>query len=335
MKRLKLLLSTLLLLLLIPGSRLLAQSANCPSNDINPIRLWDGFLTTADTTNAENIFAFLTPGPNRCIISNQAAIPQFSIKKYNELVSLYFDQFKPPSPSIQKKLLTGNQTQNAPNSPINLSNTDQLYHIQKSQTEPGDLTINTTNFSGNKTKVIFIDGSLYIKKNIDYTSVPEEKTVGLIFVVQGEVNVEKDVTRIDALIITHRQFCSRYDSTLPGNCVSLGLGSYDLNPLTINGGLVALNATDPPKFLRKLIDNNPNNPAEIINYQPKYLVIFSNIFSRSRLIWSELIGEPPPAVSPPTPTGPLPTLNPLATPTPVSNPLQINDLIPITDIISI
>lgn len=56
--------------------------------------------------------------------------------------------------------------------------------------------------------------------------------------------------------------------------------------LVINGSVISLSSNYPPKFVRDRGDNS--QPSEIINYQPKYLVILKDIFSKDLTIWREI-----------------------------------------------
>ena len=87
---------------------------------------------------------------------------------------------------------------------------------------------------------------------------------------------------INAFFISYGQFCSAWNGSA---CATPGTVN---NQLTINGSVIDLSSSTPPKFVRTNGNNDPNNPAEVINYQPKYLVILKNIFSRSMTYWKEI-----------------------------------------------
>ncbi|MBI2334640.1 hypothetical protein HYU96_02455, partial [Candidatus Daviesbacteria bacterium] len=123
--------------------------------------------------------------------------------------------------------------------------------------------------------VVFVDGSLLFDTNFTYGGPGS----GMVFVVKGDVNIEKAVTRVDAVIISEGTICTSYDKV--GNSCS------DSNvPLLINGSLISLNQAKPILFRRRLADNSL--PAEKIVWQPKYLVILKDLFADTYQKWSEI-----------------------------------------------
>lgn len=183
--------------------------------------------------------------------------------------SLYFDQSK--IPSGQKTSLDGNRTAND----IVLSNTaERIYKIG------GNLTLgiggDIVTSSDIKTGVIFVDGNLLIQSSQGILNSP---TSGLVFVVGGKVWIDGEVPQVNAVIIAYDSFCSSStgDFTSGLNC---SLGTI---PLTINGSLILKNK---PNFAR-ILSNNAN-PAETITFQPKYLVILRDLFSKDLQVWNEI-----------------------------------------------
>lgn len=157
----------------------------------------------------------------------------------------------------------------------------KLYFIKKNPSVPGDngdLTINS-NMTVNYTGIIFVEGDLYINTNLTNTN----QNTGLVFIVQGNINIKSTVTQVDAFLVTNKVFCSSWD-TATSSCIN----SASPVQLTINGSVVALSSdnADKPLFKRSIGDNS--SPAEIITYAPKYLVILKDTFARDRLIWNEI-----------------------------------------------
>lgn len=115
----------------------------------------------------------------------------------------------------------------------------------------GDLTLNS-DITVNETGVIFVDGNLYINTNI----LNSNNTKGLVFVVQGNINISRDVETVNAFMIAHTGFCSAWNGT---TCVDYGTGdtctgNTGINCrkyLTINGSVISLNTTTPPSFVRQ------------------------------------------------------------------------------------
>lgn len=211
---------------------------------------------SADSTPAPTA----TPAPS----STPAATPQPSLPPSS------------PAGCVEKDTLEGDKSQT--NIPFD-TNCDHIYQIS------GNLNISGNNV-GSKSGVVFVDGNLNFTENYTYGSATE----GSVFVVSGDVNIYKDVTSIDAVIISNGIICTAFDfgtSLCPGtNIVTL--------PLTVNGSLISIKQPDPTeinpqepiRFRRSLLDNNP--PAETINHQVKYLVILRKLFSDTWQKWSEI-----------------------------------------------
>jgi len=158
--------------------------------------------------------------------------------------------------------------------------TSKLYNVK------GDLDING-NMTVGVTGVIFVsktfkadgitkntDGNLNINTNLTNTNAD----TGLVFVVEGNVNIDPGVTQIDAVIISGGKIY-----TAGANC---GRSSVETtNALTVNGSLISL-GTDQIIFCRTFINNTA--ATEIINQEPKYLVILRDLLSETSQTWSEI-----------------------------------------------
>lgn len=253
-----------------------SPATGCPGNSNTNVRLNSGFLTTSKSAaDAQSIFS-QTGTSIFCITGERAAIPQFDIPTYEEMKSIYFDQAI--QTSIVKQEITGNATV----TDLNAQSSASLLHVA------GNLDIDNSNLFPTKIApapvVIFVDGNLNINKNISYGSTSDLQ--GLAFVVKGNINVDPTVTSINAMMITFDQFCSAVNAS--GSCNATVTSN---NQLTINGSVISL-ATDSarqPKFVRNLASGNDTTPAEKVVYQPKYMVLFKDIFSRDLLIWNELV----------------------------------------------
>ncbi|MDD5416057.1 MAG: PA14 domain-containing protein [Candidatus Daviesbacteria bacterium] len=148
---------------------------------------------------------------------------------------------------------------------------DKLYHIT------GDLTVES-NMTVGKTGIIFIDGNLSINTNLTHTS----SNAGLVLAVKGDVTVNPSVTRIDAVIISSGKIYTAGSGCNHGSPVTA-------NQLVINGSLISLDSNKNIEFCRTLgSNNNTTKPAELINNQPKYLVILRNLFSQTYQKWEEI-----------------------------------------------
>lgn len=241
----------------------------------------NSFLSLTDTIDAFSSNRFSVS--SKCLIGTRAFIPQSFLPNYQEMKSLYYTQNK--AVSIEKPTVTaGNITQSSSASPIDLSSSSnpvvkgRLYNVS------GNLTVEN-NITVEETGIIFIDGDLFINTNLTHTN----QDAGLVFVVGGSVYITPNVDRVDAFIITHNEFCSAYNS-VASQCYP---SFYQASKLTINGSLIFLNNPPPPiptPYKPQFVRANANNrdPSEEINYQPKYLIILKEIFSKDRTTWSEV-----------------------------------------------
>ncbi len=202
-----------------------------------------------------------------CVIDPKSApfLP-FKIPTYEDLKSLYYDQAN--TLLVDKHpALTGDKTQN--DIPMTGS-TNNLYYLT------GNLNI-TSNISGDQTGVVFVNGNLNIGPMSSNKLNFGNSNSGLVFVVRGDIIIDPSVTQIDAVIIS-----SGTIYTAGAGCFTNAVPSN--NSLTVNGSLIALSDQTQIKFCRKV----PSMAGELINHQPKYLVILRNIFSDTLQRWSEV-----------------------------------------------
>lgn len=172
------------------------------------------------------------------------------------------------------------------------SGTHRLYNY------PGNLTIGPNAFTGSKVALIFVQGNLIINSNITYAAGIND--AGLVFIVKGQVFINggapraSQVQQINAVIIadgsevgpTAYSICTACTSVGTPNSLFVDDGSNWDNMLTINGNLVALNNTRTILFKRGLQSNS--DASEVINFDPKYLVILKDLISSNLKIWTEL-----------------------------------------------
>lgn len=260
-----------------------SPSTQCPSADTGSrrIAIGSGLLSLRDTLGqADTTFS----SPSNCIVGERATL--LLATNFSTLKSLYYDQakFSAGDQVVKENPLVGNKTEG--NIPVT-GTSDHLYLINPNSGtgEPGNLTLNT-NIPGNRSGVVFVSGDLNIKTNI----IASGNSSGLVFIVQGNINVDPGVDQIDAFMITFRQFCSAGTYPCPAS-VTVS------KPLQINGSVIALSSSPsapptPPMFVRNLTNGNAT-AAENIVYQAKYLAIFKAVFARTRSIWSELTDYTP------------------------------------------
>lgn len=262
------------------GGGVTSAVVGCGNSDTNRAT---GLVTTK-VLDPYSIFG--TSGP--CIKDSLAAFVQFRIPTYANLKSIYYDQSKATN-KISVDPPVGQTTQTGLLASL-LSGTDKSILVN------GGLTIDSTNniFTGATTPipvVVFVQNDLNIKSNILYAK--DDKNAGLVFVVSGDVNIDKSVTEINAVIISTGQICTAYDFSATA-CPSTNVTSPQL---TINGNLISLwvhDAATPTedkkiKFRRTLTANdNSIDPAEKIQSEAKYLVIMRNVFASPIQKWMEI-----------------------------------------------
>lgn len=225
---------------------------NCPIQNIYP-RVQRGLISTLSISNN-----FGNPSA-ACVISNQAAFAPFKIPGYDDLKSIYLTQSKAPKPAPN------------PNTGTTLGAVAEgsVYNY----TNISGVSVGVYNYTG--TAVVFIDGSLSITGNITGTS-----NMGLVLVVGGDINIATTVTQIDAVLISN------------GHIYTADSGCSHTSPVTasqliVNGSLISLNSANNIEFCRTLGAGN-TSPAELVNNQPKYVVILRNLYADTLQKWSEI-----------------------------------------------
>lgn len=129
--------------------------------------------------------------------------------------------------------------------------------------------------------VVFVNGTLKFLNNYTYGNAASDgKAAGTVFVVKGNVIIESNVSKVDAVIIS--------EGTIYTAGFGCGRSSVVTAQLEINGSLVSLSQDKPIVFCRTLGAQNDRKAAEIITQQPKYLSIMRNVFASTLERWSEV-----------------------------------------------
>jgi hypothetical protein len=221
----------------------------------------------------------------QCVVdTSQATVSTQAIPDFLGMKAVYYDQAKASSNLIKTDLssgtlqskLTANKNKN-----ILISTT-------------GNLTVGTLNFDAypdTTVAVVFVDGDILINQDI----IQKSATQGIVFIASGDINIDQSVARVDAVLITFGRYCSFWDATRVGaECGEPSVLLPTLKALTINGSIISLtqNSLKAPKFVRNIGGvKNTSTPAEVVNYQPKYLAILKEVFGRTTKIWSEETGN--------------------------------------------
>lgn len=252
------------------SSNVLAQAPTpaptpCPKSTANPRA--EGLISS------EGIIGKFDNPSGACVIDPKGGYAKFELpESYKALKRSYYEKAKASStveinePVVPPVTLT-----------VDLTRKNGIYNTT------GDFTYDGTNIRrGTTTGVVFIDGNLTFTQDLTYN----RNNAGIVFVIGGDVLIHKNVHGIDAVIISFGTICTNYDNT-SSSCTGVDQNtSPDSVPLTVNGSLISLSESKPIVFGRIRVSNN--EPAEIINQQPKYLVILRDLFSSSLEIRTEL-----------------------------------------------
>lgn len=215
----------------------------------------------------------------------------------------YSDQALPSYQTMKKKyyeraknttLIKVNQPQSGPKTQSDIDSSDDssksvLYNIT------GNLTIASEFIIKTNTKIIFVDGDLYLNPPLT-EFVYDNPQAGVIFIVQGSIYIDENIERLDGIFIssgkggtplTDKPFtiCTAYDT---GGCTSPVItdASTINKQLVVNGSFISLNPAVKINFYRNPRDKS--KAAEIINQQPKYLILLKDVLSDTLDIRTEL-----------------------------------------------
>lgn len=144
----------------------------------------------------------------------------------------------------------------------------------------GGLTISSSTIptgystTSNIATILLVSGNVSIDTNID---LPGSST--LMIVTNGDIEVDRNVTSIDALLVTSGSFASC--DTNGNNCNS---------PLLVTGAVYAANGFSLSRDLGS--PGNNNGAAETFTYQPSYLVnptLLALLYGERQYSWNERI----------------------------------------------
>lgn len=244
------------------------QSSTCQEGGINPraaqgLVSAKGLISGSKFGNASSV----------CILDQKAAFASFKIPTYDDLKSIHYTQVKSSNLIEKHQTLSGDKTQ--AQIPFDGS-TDHLYYIDGSLNLTGSVT-------GGKTGVVFVEKDLNIRGNFTYGT----QLTGAVFIVKGNVNIDPSVSQIEAVLISEGVICTAYDFAVslcpPGFTTPLPQSQR----LVVNGSFISLDSTESIRFRRSLT-NNHLLAAEVINHQPKYLVILKELLSYTYERWAEI-----------------------------------------------
>jgi len=252
----------------------------------------------------------------KCVVDPKAAYAPFKVPTYDDLKSLYFDQAK-TSATVAKQTRSTCTSGNDTITGLDLRTQNLLVYATCNFVHVNDVSSPLAVATSNKTPIIFVDNHLYIDSNLNYGG----ETYGIVFIVKGDIYITPSVTNINAVLVSEGNIYTAYDVS-DGNATNSVTG---VSPLNINGSLLSITSTAGEKiyFNRSLNDNSV--PAELVKFQPKYLVILRGLttqpFSIQREITPDLI---PSSVLPSPTTIPSPAVAPSSNPgSSYGNPFKI------------
>jgi hypothetical protein len=256
----------------ITDKNVYASDSDCPIAPSAENQRFSGLLSTS--TLSSSIY-----GSGHCVISNQAVIEE-NFYSYANLRRQFYDLVKNPSLKESTPL-----EHNTDLKDVNLV-ADKIYLVN------GDMKV-TGNPSGNKTGIFFVQGNLTISTSgtsFNYGQSYGDR--GLVFIVKGKIDIAPAVTEINAVLVAEGYssaytICTNYST---GACVYPD--NLDSLQLTVNGSLISL-GLQKIEFKRDA-QNSPDitirgnvRPVEVVNAQPKYLVILRHLMPQNLSVVTE------------------------------------------------
>lgn len=243
----------------------------------------------------------------QCVIDQKAAYVNFKVPNYNELKSVFYTQNK-------SAVLTTLNSTSSPNCPggatIYLKNLSfsgkTAVNVQCTFTHIADTDPSNGPFAipgSNQTVVVFADNHVYIDTDLNYGG----DTYGLVIVAKGDIYIQPSVRTINAILVNEGNVYTTNDGTSYTTLVP------NSQQLVINGSLINLSQGAGRIFFNRSLTDN-NLPAEVVNYQPKFLILLRGLMTQSYTIQREIGPDEIPSAS----IFPSPTIYP--TPSPSSNP---------------
>ena len=161
-----------------------------------------------------------------------------------------------------------------------------IYKIQGSATVT--VPINYPSGVRNNWHVVFVEGNLFIKKNIN---IPEQGSSvgssGIIFIVKGNIGIATDVSKLDGIYIAEGIIDNSCDSN------SFSGDSYPDCPsseasrnskLTVEGSMISLNGG----FRTERKSPIPQDPSEQFIFRPDLLMMASSSIGNINYLWMEV-----------------------------------------------
>lgn len=159
---------------------------------------------------------------------------------------------------------------------------DNFYYCSGDLTLRGDGNAFHMLFPTNHYYVVYVGGNLNIKDDgLVHTGALTLGSTSVVFLVQGDVNVDTKIVRTDGVYIVGGTF-NDYDTVggTIGNQLSV-YGAIYAHAFNLGRILSNLSGCDPTC-------TNSKTPADIIYYQPRYLVALTQMIGSPSISWQEV-----------------------------------------------
>jgi hypothetical protein len=156
---------------------------------------------------------------------------------------------------------------------VGLASGNNYYQCTTNATAGGDLSLITGNW------VVFVDGNLTVSSNVIING-----SSTLTFVVRGNITVNTSVTQADGIYIAGGVDAAGADIAGSAFADTGGTAPGTITQLVVNGGVYAASFN----LARVLSANNDSIPADLFNFQPKYLLNLSSLLGSPQLNWREV-----------------------------------------------
>jgi hypothetical protein len=139
-----------------------------------------------------------------------------------------------------------------------------------------DLVIDTAGGYNHGVAIVLVEGNLTIEKDVTVSDNPQPSA--LMFIVKGNITIDPSVNRLDGVYFAEKDFHT--GTTGAGNDGRLvGNGMWFVSP---NGTF----------YLDRNLGglNNAVTPAEVVHFEPKYLLLLMNLLGEPKYSWQEIPG---------------------------------------------
>jgi hypothetical protein len=281
------------------------SKAQC-TDTLNP-RFSNGLLTypTAAPDPNNKFGGTVNGGQGPCVINQNASqLATFQIPSYAELKRNYFEQISPSYLSSHNhidKIINPNSScpniglPTATDASISFNgNRDRLVNLT---TAPASTTkciltmVQSPVMHPETNMVVFLDGDLVVTGDLLYPNhalgTPPPQNAGIIYVVKGDILISSTVSELDGVFMAGGTIYTSCSGTVKATCLAADQ-TATTKQLVINGNLINLDKDQPIVFKRDLaLVNGNTTPAEKVIADPKFLVLFHQLFAQTYSVQTE------------------------------------------------